>query len=600
MERKKNSRFRLSILFNNLFLLRIALKAAPLTVIYKLIEGIFFGAVIFVEHTYQLVYIIDCIQYGKPFFAVAAMIIAVFTLVCFKVMIQKLTLHLLMPNGMEKIYKAFREKLYVKAKEMDLACYDDPEFYNDYVFVIENAPSQISGVINTISELIGNIFMLFILGGFVLFYDSVSVVFVATSFIASFMLRFSLTKASFLLEKELTPLRRKIDYIKRVFYLPDFAKEIRLSNIKDRLQEEYIDTEKQIFAKLKQRTHKIAILDFLQDYLSKSFIFDLVYLLYLMFLAIVKKTLSLGGVYGLYNSVQQTKQNIASYSQKFSNLKSYSLYVEKVKAFLAHGQTVIGGAESIPTDKETSAIEFKNVSFTYPNSTEPSLYNVSFTIQPGEKIAIVGYNGAGKTTLVKLLLRLYDPLDGKVKYDGKDICNFKLKEYRNLFVTLFQDYQIYAATVAQNIMAEDSNPDEAHLNEVLKSIGLTKRVMQMPEGINTQLTREFEEGENLSGGEKQKIALGRCLYKDSRIIVLDEPSSALDPIAEYELNNTILQLGHDKTVVFISHRLSTTKIADRILMLEKGKLIESGSHEELLSINGKYAKMFRLQAEKYR
>ena len=197
-------------------------------------------------------------------------------------------------------------------------------------------------------------------------------------------------------------------------------------------------------------------------------------------------------------------------------------------------------------------------------------------------------------------MRLYDPCDGEVRYAGENIKNYDLKEYRNLFAVLFQDYQIYAASITQNILTSNDTPDDPRLKYALKAAGIFKRVMKMKDKTQTQLTKEFAHGEMLSGGERQKLAISRSLYKDSKIIILDEPSSALDPIAEYELNNTMLNISRDQTVIFISHRLSTTMKADRIYMFDSGFLVEAGSHDELLNENGKYADMFRLQSEKYR
>jgi len=335
-----------------------------------------------------------------------------------------------------------------------------------------------------------------------------------------------------------------------------------------------------------------------------------------MFMTLVRGTISFGALFGLYRSAQWARDTISGFSWSIAQLQEHSLYIEKVRTFLSYEQKVVSGSNPKPLDSSNLSalkhqpsgfvgsssvlLEMRNVSFTYPGASEPTLNNVSLTVNSGERIAIVGYNGAGKTTLVKLLMRLYDPGSGEICYKGDDIREFNTDEYRNLFSTLFQDYQIYAATVAENVLASDRSPDEKRLMRSIDQGGFTDRLAQMPQGIKTQLTKEFAEGEELSGGEKQKLATSRSLYKDSPIIILDEPSSALDPIAEYELNNTMLRLGSDKTVIFISHRLSTTKMADKIYMFENGSLIESGSHEALLNLNGKYAQMYKLQAEKYR
>ena len=230
------------------------------------------------------------------------------------------------------------------------------------------------------------------------------------------------------------------------------------------------------------------------------------------------------------------------------------------------------------------------------------LKNISINIRPYEKIAFVGYNGAGKTTLTKLLMRLYDVSKGEILLNNVNIKNYELESYRNSFGTVFQDYQIFAANIAENvIMDEVTNNEKDIISNALENSGFADKLNSYKNGIYTPLTREFEEtGVNISGGEAQKIAIARVFAKPCQIIILDEPSSALDPISEYNLNQTMLEAAANKTVIFISHRLSSARMADRIYMLEKGEVIEQGSHEELMNFAGKYAEMFNLQAEKYK
>ena len=215
---------------------------------------------------------------------------------------------------------------------------------------------------------------------------------------------------------------------------------------------------------------------------------------------------------------------------------------------------------------------------------------------PGEKIALVGYNGAGKSTLTNLLLRLYDIKDGSIEIGGRDIREETVNSHRARFAAVFQDFCIFGATIGENV-ALQKDYDSERVLEALKLAGFTK---PLPNGTDTVLLREFDdEGLMLSGGEQQKIAIARVFYKQCPYIILDEPSANLDPVSEYELNQAISRNCENRTVIFISHRLSTTRHADRILMLENGRIIESGSHDELMALDGKYAYMFKLQAEKY-
>lgn len=223
------------------------------------------------------------------------------------------------------------------------------------------------------------------------------------------------------------------------------------------------------------------------------------------------------------------------------------------------------------------------------------------TIHPYEKVAIVGYNGAGKTTLIKLLMRLYDPTEGGIYIGDTNIKEYDVEKYRKEFAAVFQDYQIFAATLGENVVMDYVKEQEKEkVQSALLHSSFDDKLKKLPLGINTPLTKEFEkDGVDLSGGEKQKVAIARAFYKDSHYAVMDEPSSALDPIAEYKLNQNMMEIAKNRTVIFISHRLSTTVMADKIYMFERGEIIEQGSHSELMALDGKYAEMFKKQAINY-
>ena len=221
---------------------------------------------------------------------------------------------------------------------------------------------------------------------------------------------------------------------------------------------------------------------------------------------------------------------------------------------------------------------------------------MNITLKPYEKIALVGYNGAGKTTLTNLLLRLYDVTEGEILIGGKNIKDETIESHRSRFAAVFQDFQIFAASLGENVSL-DTAPEKERVESALRHSGFTK---EMAHGTETELLREFDdEGAMLSGGESQKVAVSRAFYKHCPYVIMDEPSANLDPIAEYNLNRAMMEAAKDKTVIFISHRLSTTVNADRIYVMENGAIVESGTHAELMAMNGKYAYMFNLQAEKY-
>ena len=260
-----------------------------------------------------------------------------------------------------------------------------------------------------------------------------------------------------------------------------------------------------------------------------------------------------------------------------------------------------GHQGSVPVPEDDCTLELKNVSFRYKDDEDYVLKDVSMTIRRGEKLALVGENGAGKTTLIKLIMRLYDVTGGSITFGGVDIRELNTKEYRQKIGAVFQDFQIYGATLAENVKTDFvDETDSENIRTALIKADFGSKLEKLSEGIDTELTKEFSDsGTMLSGGEAQKAAIARMFMRDMPIAILDEPSSALDPIAEYRLNKSMLQNAEDKAVILISHRLSTTKDADRIILLKGGSIAESGTHAELIEKDGLYAQMWNVQAEKY-
>ena len=425
--------------------------------------------------------------------------------------------------------------------------------------------------------------------------------FVACSFVLQFTVSFVINKLRFGLDKELKPLQRKQDYINRVFYLKDYAKEIRISDVKEKLYKDFSNGNVEILDTIQKRTKKIAVFDFISGFVANDLIFDGLYTIYLAFLAFVKKTLSYGSMYALSRASYSIKSSIIRLTRIIPEMHQNSLYIDKILKFMDMKPSVGDKPDALDTPELSADFEIKNLSFAY-NDDALILKNISMKIKQGEKIAIVGYNGAGKSTLIKLIMRLYDATDGEILYGGVNIKDYKTGQYRNLFGAVFQDYQLFAATVADNVaMDTTQDSDKELIRSKLGMSGFTPKLLGFKNGVNTILTREFDdEGVDLSGGESQKVAIARMLYKNSQVIIMDEPSSALDPVAEYQVNKTIMEAATGKTIFLISHRLSTTMNADRIYMLENGEIIESGSHADLMDLNGKYAEMFISQAEKYK
>lgn len=282
-------------------------------------------------------------------------------------------------------------------------------------------------------------------------------------------------------------------------------------------------------------------------------------------------------------------------------LKSSSYTAEEIRQFLEMPDC-FNHEDGMPVPTETCSIQFDHVGFRYSNAEQDTLSDLNFTIKKGEKVAIVGVNGAGKTTLVKLLCGLYAPTQGRILVDGNDIRDYNIDDYYSLYSVVFQDIYLMPTTIARNIaLTEDERINWNRLRHVLALADLKKKVESLPEKENTLLLKGIQEkGIELSGGEKQKLALARAFYKDGKIVVLDEPTAALDPIAESEIYQKYGEMTSGRSAVFISHRLASTRFCDTILVLEGGKIVEKGNHDQLMELGGKYAAMFEIQSQYYK
>ena len=281
-----------------------------------------------------------------------------------------------------------------------------------------------------------------------------------------------------------------------------------------------------------------------------------------------------------------------------------TLFIDNMIEFMNNEKTVkpLTDTPTIPERHVGHTIELQNVSFRYPGTERDVIKNVSLKIEPGDTVVLVGLNGAGKTTLIKLLTRLYDPTDGKILLDGRDIREYEVEELYKLYGIIFQDFGKYAVSVSENISFGEIEKEatEERVKKAAEESGADDFITRLPAGYNTPLMRYFEEnGIEPSIGQWQKLSIARAFYSDSDILILDEPTASLDPMAEQEIFNQFDRLREDKTTIFVSHRLSSATTANKILVLEYGELIETGSHDELMAKRGKYYELFSTQAKRY-
>jgi ATP-binding cassette subfamily B protein len=411
---------------------------------------------------------------------------------------------------------------------------------------------------------------------------------------------FRVVKNRLELEKEeaMTPYEREKDYVRRTILLKDFAKEIKTTNIFVVLEKRFRSAIDKNIGVIKQYGWKIAVIECISDYFAEIIPVTGGFL-YGCYRLIIVGDIPISDFSVLVSAITTCRNKLNQLAYYFAMQQKHCLWVQNLRAFLDYEPKIQSG-EIIPD--EFKSLEFRNVSFKYTEDTDYILKNVSFKLEKGQTIAVVGHNGAGKTTLSKLIMRFYDVTEGEILYNGINIKEYDLLKYRERFASVFQDYRVFAMTVAENVLTEEVTDENKELIvNALKLAGAYDKIGTLPHKENSLLTKEFDQnGVLLSGGETQKVTIARLFARAFDVAVLDEPSSALDPVAESRMYDALLEGTKGKTVIYISHRLSSATRSDNILVFNKGVLSECGSHEELMKKNGYYCEMFTLQAAGYK
>ncbi len=423
----------------------------------------------------------------------------------------------------------------------------------------------------------------------------------ATSAI-SVIITFKIRRMDFEFENEHTEDSRKLNYLYSLMTQYEYAKEIRINNLKPLIIHKnnkinVVQLEK-LKAFINQKFRFSSLSSVIAVVQSAIMYFYFSYCVYKGSVTIAEYSVLLGAVSLLTSILIGFFDNIAVIDRMTARMDIFLEY----KKWVRNNSNIFSTNElpKIAIDEKHAEISFENVSFAYPNTDVPILRNLNFILKDGQKIGIVGLNGSGKTTLVKLLLRLYTPTEGKILLNGIDINTIPLEQYLKQVGVVLQDFYIFAYSIRENIVF-DNNTSKDKIKDAIAKSGFNEKIKSLKDGIDTVLYKELDEnGVELSGGEGQKLALARALCKDAKILILDEPTSTLDPIAEYQMFSSLRDISKGKTTVFISHRLSSTKFCDRIFVIQDGAIAEQGSYYELITKGGIYANMFESQAKFYR
>lgn len=602
--KKKKQEEKIKLLPNMLYILQVIWESSRLILFTKPAVSLISNSVWSVYSTYYLAYMLDQLNNPKANVSFLFLMLALMAAVSgvTSLMSNSNTIFLTR-RVLNDIYLTINNRIYRKAASVDMGCFEDPEFYDKYIKAVNESYTRASDFLDNSGAFFSDFGPVLISLSFILISDPFLLVFAGVSLIFPVLLGDKLNKLNKKLTDDRAPIRRRRDYIRRTVYLSNFAKEMRLSNMAKLMFSKFktvLDDDNKLRLSYAPRIFVWELLVYEVGFIF-SFMLPFAYITYR---AIAQGAYAVGTSLALVNAVQSLRWRLQSSITQINKITEACRFFDNLRVFLNYDSRV----KSMPDGVRAkiipggSGLSVKNLTFTYTGKEKPTLENINMEIKPGQKAAIVGINGAGKTTLVKLLMRLYDADCGEIRLDGRVARDYELDSYRSVFGTVFQDFQLFSMSLAENILMRPviTGEDRALAEKCIGLAGLSGKVSKLEKGMDTILTREFDdEGAVFSGGEGQKTAIARIFARPCGVVILDEPTSALDPIAENEMYNNMMTAARDKTLIFISHRLSSTRDADIIFVLDQGRIIESGRHAELMALGGKYAEMFSKQAERY-
>jgi ATP-binding cassette subfamily B protein len=485
------------------------------------------------------------------------------------------------------------------AASLDLLAYEDPVFYDR----LERARVQATDrlyMIQAIGRLIQQVITTITLSISIMVFSPWLLLLLIVGVIPAFVGETHFAFLGYAKNFRQTPIRRQLDYLRILGGSKEAAKELKLFGLRDFLTGRFRTLSDQVYHEdIALARRKVIAGSLLSMIGTAGYYTAYVYAVW----QTVMGVFSFGTLTLLANSIREASSNLQQTFSTLSTIADQALFLTDLIAFFEMKPTIRSKPNALPAPRPIQqGFEFRNVSFRYPGSSRLVLNGLNFHLRPGERVALIGENGEGKTTIVKLLTRLYDPFEGQVMLDGVDLREYDLEDLYGEIGVIFQDFMRYEMTARENIAVgriERMNDLELLQQSARKSMA-TDVLRKLPLGFEQMLGRRFDGGVDLSGGEWQKVALARAYLRDAQVLILDEPTSALDARSEYEVFQRFAELTAEKMALFISHRFSTVRMADRIVVLENGRIAEEGDHDTLTSLGGRYAEMFELQAASYR
>ena len=497
-----------------------------------------------------------------------------------------------------EIYRQIFHRVMDISDRLELKDFESPDFYDRYARALDRCVESSINIAIKTGVFIGNIFSTIMSLVVVVTVDPALLIFMVIPIFVSLYFGKKNAKANYDREKNITRDKRIADYVKRVYYEKKYAAEVRLFDINSLMlekQEKAVNSMERVSLKYRMKS---AFYAFLMKG-SYSILAGIFAYLYVAFKVKYGNVTDLSSYVAMITAMAFSTDQLKAAVENRIFISNESKLFQNLADFLEQDREE---KKSKTIIDEIVSVELCNLTFTYPGAEKATIEDMSFKWTKGEKLAVVGYNGAGKTTLIKLVMGLYPVDDGKILINGIDITEIDLDSYRKRFGTVFQDLQVFAMTLSENVLMRrpENENDYTKVREALLNAQFDINHRGLTNGLDTVISREFDEsGFVPSGGQAQKIAIARVFAQNPDMVILDEPSSALDPLAEYNMYNNMMKLSEGKGVVFISHRLSSARMADKIFLMKDGKIVERGTHDELMALKGFYHEMFMLQAENY-